>query len=62
MQKNKIDFGTAVFDKKQLLEALEIKCDFIKIAMDINKLSTQSSIKNKNSSDSFNWDGYRERN
>ncbi len=48
-KKNKIDFGTAVFDKKQLLEALEIKCDFIKIAsMDINNsylLNLVSKIK-----------------
>ena len=32
-----IDFGTAIFNKKQLLEAEKIKCDFIKIAsMDID--------------------------
>ena len=48
--KKKINFGTAVFDKKQLLEALKIKCDFIKIAsMDINNtylLNLVSKIKN----------------
>ncbi len=48
--KNKIKFGTAVFDKKQLEEALKIKCDFIKIAsMDINNtylLNLVSNIKN----------------
>ena len=48
-KKHKIDFGTAIFDKKQLLEALKIKCDFIKIAsMDINNyylLNLVSKIK-----------------
>jgi len=48
--KNKINFGTAVFDKKQLSEALKMKCDFIKIAsMDINNtylLNLVSKIKN----------------
>ena len=47
--KNKIKFGTAVFDKKQLSEALKIKCDFVKIAsMDINNtylLNLVSNIK-----------------
>ena len=46
---------------KTIIRALEIKCDFIKIAsMDINNSYHKSSIKNKNSL-SFNWDGYRER-
>ncbi len=49
-KKNKIRFGTAVFDKKQLSEALRIKCDFIKIAsMDINNtylLNLVSKIQN----------------
>jgi len=32
-----IDFGTAIFNKRQLIEAVKIKCDFIKIAsMDID--------------------------
>ena len=48
--RNKINFGTAVFDKKQLFEAIKIKCDFIKIAsMDINNtylLNLVSKIKN----------------
>ena len=38
-KKNKILFGTTIFDKKQLLDALDINCDFIKIAsMDINNI------------------------
>jgi N-acetylneuraminate synthase len=36
-KKIKIDFGTTVFNDQQLKEAINIKCDFIKIAsMDIN--------------------------
>ena len=36
-KKNDIKFGTAIFNKSQLSEAIKIKCDFIKIAsMDLN--------------------------
>ena len=49
-KKNRIKFGTAVFNKKQLFEAVKINCDFIKIAsMDINNLyllNLASKIKN----------------
>ena len=31
-KKNDIKFGTAIFNKSQLSEAIKIKCDFIKIA------------------------------
>jgi N-acetylneuraminate synthase len=44
-KKNKIIFGTTVFDKKQLLEALNIDCDFIKIAsMDINNIQLLNDV------------------
>lgn len=44
-KKNKIIFGTTVFDKKQLFEALNIDCDFIKIAsMDINNIQLLNDV------------------
>ena len=38
-KKKSIDFGTTIFNEKELKEALSLKCNFIKIAsMDINNL------------------------
>ena len=42
-----IDFGTAIFNKKQLIEAEKIKCDFIKIAsMDIDNSYLLEQVSN----------------
>ena len=48
-KKNDIKFGTAIFNKSQLSEAIKIKCDFIKIAsMDFDNYNLiQDSCKTK---------------